>query len=54
VYGMGRFKGGLRCKGKHSSVSTCRGFVLQYKYNVKTFMYTISALYQMINLNAST
>ncbi len=24
------------------------------KYKVKTFMYTIIALYQMINLNAST
>ncbi len=26
---------------------------LKYKYNVKTYMYTISALYQMIHLNVS-
>ncbi len=28
--------------------------LLEYKYNVKTHMYTISELYQIINLNVST
>ncbi len=65
--GMGRFKGGLRCKGWVNSViinvitemndiqyvTTYRSFK-KYKYNVKTCMYTISALYQMINVNVST
>ncbi len=27
---------------------------LKYKYNVKTYIHTISALYQIINLNVST
>ncbi len=61
---MGRFKGGLRCKGWVNcliiNVITeinyrCNSiFFFKYKYNVKTCMYTISALYQMINLNVST
>ncbi len=46
--GMGRFKGGLRCKGWVNSVIinviTYRYFK-KYKYNVKTCMHTISALY---------
>ncbi len=58
---MGRFKGGLRCKGWVNSViinvitdvTTCRYFY-KSKYNVQTCMYTISALYQIINLNVST
>ncbi len=29
-------------------------FFFKYKYNVKTCMYTISALYQIINLNVRT
>ncbi len=57
--GMSRVKDG--CKGWVNSVIikvitdviTCMHF-LKYKYNVKACMYTISALYQMINLNVST
>ncbi len=60
--GMGRFKGGLRCKGWVNSVIiinvitdviTCRYF-FKYKYIVKTCANTTSALYQIINLNASS
>ncbi len=56
---MGRFKGGLRCKGWVNSaiiitdVITCNYF-FKYKYSVKTCMYTIGALHQMIDLNVST
>ncbi len=62
---MGRFKGGLRYKGWVNSVfinvvpeviyrfNYMQVFVL-YKYNIETCMYTISALYQIINLNIST
>ncbi len=61
---MGRFKGGLRCKGCVNSVSihvftemNYRCYYIQvfkkYEYNVKTCMYTIRALYQMINLHES-
>ncbi len=32
---------------------TTYSYFLKYKYNVKTCMYTISALYQIINLNVS-
>ncbi len=63
--GMGRFNGWLRCKGWVNiviiNVITEMNYrcnyiqvFLIYKYNVKTCMYTISALYQMINLNVST
>ncbi len=59
--GMGRFKGGLRCKGVIINVITeihyrCNYMqvFLKYKYNVKTCMYTINALYQMIHLKVST
>ncbi len=61
---MGRFKGGLRCKGWVNSVSIhvitvitdviIQFFFLKYKYNVKACMYTINSLHQMINLNVST
>ncbi len=57
--GMSRCKCGLRCKGWVNSVNVitdviaCR-YLLKSKYNVKTCMYTISTLYQMINLNVST
>ncbi len=50
---MGQFKGWLRCKEWVNSVITYRYFK-KYKYNVKTCMHTISALYQIINLNVST
>ncbi len=58
---MGRFKGGLRSKGWVNSVIihcitdviTYRYFSI-YKYNVNACMNTIRALYQLINLNAST
>ncbi len=61
--GMGRFKGGLRCKGWVNSViinviteinyrCNYMQVFLKYKYNVKTC--TLSALYQMIHLNVST
>ncbi len=59
--GLGRFKGGLRCKGLVNSVIICNYrcnymhvFLFLITYNVKTCMYTISALYQIINLNVST
>jgi len=52
---------GVRCKGWLNSVSinviteiNYMQVFLKHKYNVKTCMYTISALYQMINLNVST
>ncbi len=59
---MSRFKGGLRCKGWVNSViinviteihyrCNYMQIFFSYKY-VKTCMYTISALYQMINLNS--
>ncbi len=62
---MGRFKGGLKCKGWVNSVIinviqklitdvTTYRYFFKYKYNLKTCMYTISPLYQMINLNVST
>jgi len=62
---IGRFKGGLRCKGRVSCVITnvitfinysCIYMQVfsKYKYNVKTCMYTISPLYQIINFNVST
>jgi len=64
-FGGLRFKGGLRCNGWINSViinviteinyrCNYMQVFLKYKYNVKTCMYTISALYQMINLNVST
>ncbi len=57
IGGMGK----LRCKGWVNSVIikvkklitdiiTCRHWFYIYMYNVKTCMYTISKLYQMINL----
>jgi len=56
--GMGRFKGGFKCKGWVSSVINYRcnymRVFFKYKYNVKTCMYTISPLYQIINFNIST
>jgi len=45
---MVRFKDGLRGKGRVNSV------IIDVKYNVKTCMYTLSALNQMIHLNVST
>jgi len=58
--GMGRFKGRLRCEGRVNCVITnvtysCNYMLvfLKYKYNVKTCMYTISPLYQLINFNVS-
>ncbi len=55
------FKGGLRCMGWANSVTInvitsviTSKYFFKYKYNVKTCMYTISALYQIINLNVST
>ncbi len=49
---MGRFKGGLRCKGWVNSVIihliteiNCRCNYIKYKYNAKVCMYVISALY---------
>ncbi len=49
---------GQQCNYKYNcklltDVITCRYF-LKYKYNVKTCMYTISALYQVINLNVKS
>ncbi len=63
--GMGRFKCGLRCNRWVNSVIInvitelnyrCNNMQVfkKYKYNVKACMYTISALYQMINLNVRT
>ncbi len=58
-------KGGLKCKGWVNSViinviteinyrcNYMQVFFLN-KHNVKTWMYTISALYQIINLNVIT
>jgi len=46
--GMGRFHGVLRGNGRLNSVITAVFFL--NKYNVKTCIYTISALYQMIHL----
>ncbi len=63
---MGRFKGGLRCKGWVKSViinvsteinyryNYINVFFFKYKYNVNTCLYTISALYQIINFNVSS
>jgi len=63
--GMGRFKRGLTCKGWGNSViiiiiteihyryNYMKAF-FKYKYNVKTCMYTLSAMYQIITLNVST
>ncbi len=59
---MGWFKGGLRCKGWINSViinviteiNYRWVFYFKCKYNVKTCMYTISALYNIINLSVST
>jgi len=59
---MGRFKGGLRCKGKVNSVITnlitysnlITAVFLKCKYNVKTCMYTMNPLYQIINFNVSS
>ncbi len=55
------FKGRLRCMGWTNSVTInvitdviTSKYFFKYKYNVKTCMYTISALYQIINLNVST
>ncbi len=39
-----------QCRNVIPDVITCRYF-FKYKYNVKTCTSTISALYQMINLN---
>ncbi len=50
---MGRFKDGLRCKGWVNSV-IINVTTYRCKNNVKTCMCTISAMYQIINLNAST
>jgi len=60
--GMGRFKGRLKCKGWVSCVITdvitlvtaVHAGILKNKYNVKTCMYTISPLYQIIHFNEST
>ncbi len=57
--GMGRFKGGLRCKGWVNSVIINRITEMYYRCNYmqvlnKLCMYTTSALYQMITLNVST
>ncbi len=59
--GMCRFKSGLRCKGWVNRVIInvinyrCNYIgIFVYKYMVKTSMYTISALYQINNLNVST
>ncbi len=57
--GVGRFKGGLRCKGSVKSVITTVITEINYrsnymhvlkkcKCNAKKCMYTISALYQSI------
>ncbi len=59
--GMGRFKGGLRWRGWVNNVIiniiqliNYRYMQLFYKIKVQCKnMYTISALYQIINLNAS-
>jgi len=61
---MGQFKGRLRCEGRANFVITnvitlsnysCNYMLVfvKYKYNVKTCMYTISPLYQIINFNVS-
>ncbi len=60
--GMDRFKGGLRCKewvnsiiiNVISEINYKCNYMLVFlipKYNVKTWMYTIRALYQIIHLN---
>ncbi len=57
--GMSRFKGGLRCKGWVNRViinvlteinyrCNYMQVFFKYKYNVKTCMYTISALHQIL------
>ncbi len=53
---MGRFKGRLRCNGLVNSIiihlitdEIIYRYFRKYKYNVRTCMYTISALYQIIN-----
>ncbi len=50
---MDRFKGGFKCKGWVNSVIINVFakiiYFLKCKYNVKTCIYTISALYQIIN-----
>ncbi len=51
--GMGRFKGGLSVRDVITDVTTYR-YLKKYMYYVKTCIYTINALYQMINLNVST
>ncbi len=54
---MGRFEGGLRCTGWVNSVITqtiYRCYLKKYNYTVKTCMYTINALHQIINLNISS
>jgi len=63
--GMGRYQGGLRCKGRVNCVITnvitsinysCNYMHVfsKYKYNVKTCMYTISPMYQSSNFKVST
>ncbi len=52
---MGRFKGGIR-QIKFQKLITyliIYRYVLNDKYNVKTCMYTLSELYQIINLIVS-
>ncbi len=61
---MGRFKCGLKYKGWVNSVIINVSTKINYRYNyihvvLKIYiqcknMYTISALYQIINLNVST
>jgi len=60
--GMGWFKGRLRCEGRVNCNYKCNyinydcNFMqvfFKYKYNIKTCMYTISPLYQIINFNVS-
>lgn len=62
---MSKFNGRIRCKGSANGVIINVTKEINYrcnymqvfflcKYNVTTCMYTISAVYQLINLNVST